>query len=143
MILYHILSCFRKFHILDLALIHVGENQQLQYIQNKSLRIIHKVKIEEFPLMTMAQMHDNSKCLFLEKRRKIHLLFYAFSLSKFPKYIDNRPIATRRHNGKWLLVPTSLKPMVTCSAWYKAIISWNNLKAKYTIIEDLLAFKRP
>ena len=60
----------------------VGENQQLQYIQNKSLRIIYKVKLEEFPLMTTTQLHDESKCMLLEKRRKIHLLFYAFSLSK-------------------------------------------------------------
>ena len=122
--------------------LNVGENQQLQYIQNKSLRIIYKVKLEEFPLMTTAQLHDSSKCMVLEKRRKIHLLFYAFSLSKFPKYIDTRPIATRRHDGKRLLVPTTLKPMVTRSAWYRAIICWNNLKAKYTVIEDLLDFKK-
>ena len=119
-----------------------GENQQLQYIQNKSLHIVYKVKLEKNPLMTTEQTHATSGCLFLDKRRKIHLIFYAFSSSKHPKYIDNRNIPTRRHEGLRLLVPHTLKPIVLRSAFYHAICLWNNLKAKYTLIEDPSAFKK-
>ena len=121
---------------------NIGENQQLQFIQNKSLRIIYKVKLEKNPIMTTDQTHAASGCLLLEKRRKIHLLFYAFTLSKNPRYIDNRDIRTRRHNGLRLLVPRSLKPIVLRSAFYNAISSWNNLKSEYTLLEDPAVFKK-
>ena len=61
---------------------NLGESLELQYIQNKCFRIIYKIKIEKDPLYTTVELHRLTKCKMLADRRSIHLLFYAFQLSK-------------------------------------------------------------
>ena len=39
-----------------------GESQELQYIQNKYLRVAYKVKLGKNPLYTTNAMHEMSKC---------------------------------------------------------------------------------
>ena len=41
---------------------NVGENRDLQYIQNKALRCIYKVKLEEYPRLNTIQLHEESNC---------------------------------------------------------------------------------
>ena len=120
---------------------NIGENLELQYIQNKCFRIIYKVKIEKDPLYNTNKLHKLTKCKFLSDRRAIHLLFYAYQLAKMDHMIDKRSLPTRRHTGKRLIVPQTLKPIVLRSALYKAIHSWNNLKPSYTLIDNVNTFK--
>ena len=120
----------------------IGENKELQYLQNKGLRTVYKVKLEENPLMNTMQLHDTSKCLYLDHRRDMHLLFYAFTLSKADDLKDQRNIPTRRHLGNRLRAIRSLKPIVVRSALYRAIDRWNELKPMYTTIETLWEFKK-
>ena len=120
---------------------NLGENRELQLIQNKALRVIYNVKLGKNPEFNTVQLHKKGNCQELNTRRDMHLLFYAFSLAKNPNNVDNRNIPTRRHMGKRLVVPRSLKPIVLRSAFYRAVTRWNQLKALYTNIEDLSAFK--
>ena len=110
-------------------------------MQNKCLRIIHKVKVEKDPLYNTVELHKLTKCRVLTDRRSIHLLSYAFQLSKMDHMVDKRNIPTRRHTGKRLITPLTLKPIVLRSALYKAILSWNNLKPSYTLIDNVNSFK--
>ena len=118
-----------------------GENTELQLLQNKGLRTVYKVRLEQHPAKTTEQMHREGNIMLLEKRRDIHLLFYAFALSRMPTYIDDRDINTRIHIGKRLIMPRSQKPMVFHSALYRAIERWNCLRPAFTLIEDLDEFK--
>ena len=54
----------------------------LQLIQNKGLRLVYKVKLEKDPVMNTAQLHVKSNCMFLSKRRDIHLLFLCIYIVK-------------------------------------------------------------
>ena len=120
---------------------NVGENRELQYIQNKALRTVYGVRLEAHPKYNTAQLHELGKCKELSVRRDMHLLFYAFTLKDQEKLIDNRNIPTRQHQGIRFLVPRSLRPIVLRSAFYRAILRWNMLKAIYTEIQDIKSFK--
>ena len=86
-------------------------------------------------------MHNRSGCSKLMERRDRHLLYYAYSLAKCDVYIDHRNLPTRRQQGKRLLVPHTLKPIVIRSVMYRGIKRWNELKPEYTLIETLWKFK--
>ena len=86
-------------------------------------------------------LHNESNCYTLSDRRDMHLLSYAHTLASNPVFIDNRNLPTRINQGKRLNIIRSLKPVVIRSARYRAITRWNLLKADYTVIEDLSAFK--
>ena len=88
-----------------------GENWELQLIQNKALRIIYKVKLEANPLYNTDQLHAKSKCFYLNVRRDIHLLSYAYILAQSPDKFDQRNIPTRRNVGKRLIPLRSFKPI--------------------------------
>ena len=110
----------------------IGENNDLQYLQNKGLRMVYGVKLEANPKYNTVRLHELSECKFLVVRRDIHLLFYAFTLKEQDKLIDKRNLPTRRNQGIRLLLPRSLKPIVLRSAFYRAIARWNMLKPQYT-----------
>ena len=118
-----------------------GESEELQGLQNKGLRTVYKVKLQKNPVMNTEQLHNVSKCLKLIDRRDRHLLFYAYTLAQNDKYVDNRILPTRYHQGKRLSVPRSLKPIVLRSCMYRAIARWNQLKPKYTTVASLWLFK--
>ena len=120
---------------------NLGENRELQLIQNKALRVVFNVKLGKNPEFNTQQLHEKGKCQDLNVRRDMHLLFYAFTLAQADSNLDKRNIPTRRNLGKRLLVPRSLKPIVIRSAFYRAVMRWNQLKAEYTEIEDLCSFK--
>ena len=120
---------------------NIGENNELQLLQNKALRLVYRVKLEQNPTHNTDQLHILASCSKLFIRRDMHLLFYAFSLKKRNKYIDERALPTRRGQGIRLLVPRSHKPIVVRSCLYRAIIRWNMLKPSFTEIEDLNQFK--
>ena len=120
---------------------NMGENRDLQYLQNRGLRSVYKIKLEKNPGMTTDQLHNESKCNLLGCRRDMHLLYFAYSLSTVDKYIDKRILPTRRHLGKRLIVPRSLKPIVLRSCLYRGITRWNDLKPLYTVIDTLWKFK--
>ena len=118
-----------------------GENNELQLLQNKGLRMVYGVKLGANPKYNTAELHEISGCKYLSVRRDMHLLFYAFTLKDQDKLIDKRNLPTRRNQGIRLLLPRTLKPIVLRSAFYRAIARWNMLKAPYTEIEDLKSFK--
>ena len=120
---------------------NLGENRELQLIQNKALWGVYKIKLGKNPEFNTQQLHEKAKCQDLDNRRDMHLLFYAFTLAQVNSNLDKRNIPTRRNMGRRLLVPRSLKPIVLRSAYYRAVIRWNQLKAEYTEIEDLNGFK--
>ena len=120
---------------------NIGENNELQFLQNKALRLVYKVKLEANPLYNTVQLHDKSECMYLFIRRDIHLLFYAFTLKSQVKLVDGRNLPTRHNQGIRLNVPRSLKPIVLRSCFYRAIQRWNMLKPFYTMIESLADFK--
>ena len=120
---------------------NAGENWELQLIQNKALRIVYEVKLEANPTYNTNQLHVKSKCFYLEARRDIHLLSYAYSLAQNPRYIDQRQLPAHRNTGRRLIVPRSFKPMVIRSALYRAISRWNQLKPEYTTINNINSFK--
>ena len=120
---------------------NIGESNELQYLQNKGLRSVYKVKLEAHPLYNTVQMHVKSECMYLKDRRDIHLIFYAFTLKSQPRLIDSRFLPTRNNQGIRLKVPRSFKPIVLRSCLYRAIIRWNMLKPYYTLIDSLSDFK--
>ena len=120
---------------------NVGESNELQFLQNKALRMVYKVRLEANPLYNTNQLHVISECLFLTKRRDIHLIFYAFTLKGQIELIDKRNLPTRHNQGIRLIVPRSQKPIVLRSCFYRAIMRWNMLKPFYTLIESLADFK--
>ena len=120
---------------------NVGEAYELQLLQNKALRCVYKVKLGKNPEYNTVRLHEKSKCTLLEVRREIHLLSYAHILSCKESHIDMRNLPTRLHDGKRLILPRSLNPVVLRSAYYRAIVCWNRLQPKYTVIEDPNKFK--
>ena len=90
-------------------------------IQNRALRIAFLVKLEENSLMTTIQIQAESKCTDLDIRRDLHLLSYAYLLSKCENLVGNRNIPTRFHRGIRLLTPNSQKPIVIKSAFYQCL----------------------
>ena len=118
-----------------------GESYEIQSLQNKALRMVYKVKLEANPLYNTIQLHEKSGCMFLNIRRDIHLLFYAFTLKSQQNLIDKRNLPTRHNQGLRFKVPRSLKPIVLRSCFYRAIIRWNMLKPLYTLIDSLADFK--
>ena len=99
------------------------------------------VRLEANPLYNTIQLHNESECMFLNIRRDIHLLFYAFTLKSQPHLVDVRNLPTRNNQGIRLKVPRSLKPIVLRSCFYRAIRRWNMLKPFYTLVDSLVDFK--
>ena len=57
----------------------------------------------------------------LDVRRDLHLLTYAYSLSTMCIHVDKRNLPTKRHIGKRLIVPRSLKPIVLRCSLYRLL----------------------
>ena len=119
---------------------NVFEREQ-QLGHNRAMRIIYKVKLEEFPLYTTLQMQNMSKCKPLTQRRDIHLLFYAYDIKNNPVNIDHRPRATRLGDGLRYVQKVSKLPLVYNSFHQEAIRRWNKLKVEYTCYDNKDKFK--
>ena len=115
--------------------------RELQLVHNRAMRIIYKVKLEEFPLYTTTQMQQMGKCVPLAQRRDMHLLFYAFDIKNDPASIDHRPRATRLGESLRYIQKVSKIPLIHNSFHQEAIRRWNKLKSDYTCLEKKDDFK--
>ena len=76
-------------------------NKHIQTLQNQGLYIVfnqHTVPYNERESTDIIHMRANS--FRLCHRRRIHLLNFAFKLSKIPTLMDKRDIRTRRHYAR-------------------------------------------
>ena len=101
------------------------KNQELQYLQNKALRTVYKVKLGKNPRLNTIMLHNESRCSSPSDRRYMQLLSFAHTLTKNVHLVDNRNLPTRRNQGIRLKAIRSLKPIVIRSAIYRAISRWN------------------
>ena len=114
---------------------------QLQLVQNKSLRTTYKVKLGRNPIYTTGELHELSRCKTVIQRRDLHAIFAAFDLKSDPSLIDDRNLSTRRHDGI-RLIQKSIKHLVYSKSFlHRGIYLWNNLKNYLTQFEDKLLFK--
>ena len=81
------------------------EENKLQLLQNKALRIVYKVQLGRDRTTRSNELHSRANIIHLKDSRKQHLLHYAFDLSQNPGNRDMRPIRTRLHDGIRLLIP--------------------------------------
>ena len=114
---------------------------QLQFVQNKSLRTTYKVKLGRNPIYTTGELHELSRCKTVIQRRDLHAIFAAFDLKSDPSLIDDRNLSTRRHDGI-RLIQKSIKHLVYSKSFlHRGIYLWNNLKNYLTQFEDKLLLK--
>ena len=68
------------------------EENKLQLLQNKALRIVYKVQLGRDRTTRSNELHSRANIIHLKGRRKQHLLHYAFDLAQNPGNRDMRPI---------------------------------------------------
>ena len=117
-------------------------NRSVQQLQNRGLRIVynqHLLKYNE--RMSTAELHALAGQHRLSYRRSLHLLLYAYDLSRDPTNVDNRQIFTRIRGGTLLIVPKVQNVRYYKSLFYRAVLAWNNLDPQLTLIDSKGNFK--
>ena len=72
-------------------------------------------------------LQRHAKLYRLKHRRRLHLLSYAYPLSKRDNLLDKRDINTRRHQGKLFISYTLNHFKCLQDLMYRAMHEWNNL----------------
>ena len=115
-----------------------GLTSKLQIIQNKSLKVVHKL-----PRLTPSSTtHQISKIKPLHYRRHSNLLFTAYKRSWEQKFRDYREIRTRTFTSRRLLCPNYKKQQTQKSTAYRTAVVWNKLNTTAKDKPTLNHFKR-
>ena len=99
---------------------------KLQTIQNKALKVVYQA-----PRLTPSvTTHNEAKIKPLKYRRKFNLLVCAYRRSWLTRYVDKRPLPTRKFALRPLLQPGSNKEQSRKSVAYRSAKAWNSLESK-------------
>ena len=120
-------------------------NKKIQCLQNHGLRVVFNQYILHYSdRMSTESLHLNVKLYRLYHRRTLHLLGYAYNLTKNETLIDKRDIQTRQHAGKMFLIPKAEHYRYSHNPVYRAMLEWNlqpvgirNSRNKQVFVEGL------
>ena len=106
-------------------------NKKLQILQNQGLYIIFNE--HTLPYMNKSSteaLHRKAKLYRLIHRRKLHLLAYAFLLTKENARLNNRNIRTRNHGAILFRIEKPEHYKGYNDPVYRAMFEWNNLNVE-------------
>ena len=101
-------------------------HKKLQTLQNQGLSVVYNQYILHFAQRDSTEiLHTNAKLFRLYHRRRLHLLSFAYKLSRNELNIDKRDIPTRGHAGKLFLIPKIEHYRYSQNPVYRAMMEWN------------------
>ena len=116
-------------------------NNKLQQIQNQGLYTVFNQHF--LPLLqrdSTETLHRQAKLYRLYHRRRLHLLSFAFGLSKNENLLDDRDIHTRRHDGKLFVIPKINHYKYIQNPTFRSYTCWNELDIDSRNIPDKDSF---
>lgn len=111
---------------------------ELQVQQNKCLRICNRRP----PLLNRVQLHKKYKVLPLRLKRELHMTKFAFKRSMDQKFVDERPIHTRAHDGRLLRTFFTRRAKVQKGVEYQCASMWNALESRQRAVDNGVKFGR-
>ena len=103
-------------------------SKKFQTYQNQGLYTVYNNYFLPYPQRDSTEtLHRRAKLYRLKHRRRLHLLSYAYALSKKDNLLDKRDIHTRRHQGKLFITYKLNHFKCLQDPMYRAMHEWNNL----------------
>ena len=106
------------------SLLNENLKKKLQTIQNRALRTIYIHKN-----YSVDELHEKAKLDRLTKRRDVHLLGLMYRRKELEKYVDERNLPTRQHQGVVLRQPVPKSNCLLKAPIYRGSKMWNELPA--------------